>query len=65
MLACVGAGPQDLRVVLLDLDGVLYVENEPLHGAREAVAELREPWARSSAVNEAQPTPGCILSRWQ
>jgi HAD superfamily hydrolase (TIGR01458 family) len=28
--------------VLLDLDGVLYVEDEPVRGAREAVAALRE-----------------------
>jgi HAD superfamily hydrolase (TIGR01458 family) len=32
---------RDLRALLLDLDGVLYVEGEPLPGAREAVAELR------------------------
>jgi HAD superfamily hydrolase (TIGR01458 family) len=31
----------DLRAILLDLDGVLYVGEEPIPGAREAVAELR------------------------
>src|SRR5215216_5238241 len=31
-----------LRALLLDLDGVLYVEDEPLPGARKAVTELRE-----------------------
>jgi len=30
-----------IRAVLLDLDGVLYVEDEPVPGATEAVAELR------------------------
>ena len=30
-----------LRALLVDLDGVLYVEERPLPGAREAVAELR------------------------
>ena len=30
------------KALLLDLDGVLYVEDEPVAGAREAVAELRE-----------------------
>ncbi len=34
--------PGTIRAVLLDLDGVLYVEDEPVPGAREAVAELRE-----------------------
>jgi phospholysine phosphohistidine inorganic pyrophosphate phosphatase len=29
------------QALLLDLDGVLYVEDEPVPGAREAVAELR------------------------
>jgi HAD superfamily hydrolase (TIGR01458 family) len=29
------------KALLLDLDGVLYVEDEPVPGAREAVAELR------------------------
>ena len=32
----------DPHALLLDLDGVLYVEDEPVPGAREAVAELRE-----------------------
>jgi HAD superfamily hydrolase (TIGR01458 family) len=31
-----------IRALLLDLDGVLYVEDEPVPGARDAVAELRE-----------------------
>jgi HAD superfamily hydrolase (TIGR01458 family) len=30
------------RALLLDLDGVLYVEDEPIAGAREAVERLRE-----------------------
>ena len=30
------------RAILLDLDGVLYVEDEPVPGAREAVARLRD-----------------------
>ncbi len=29
------------EAMLLDLDGVLYVEDAPVTGAREAVAELR------------------------
>jgi HAD superfamily hydrolase (TIGR01458 family) len=31
-----------VRAVLLDLDGVLYVEDRPIPGAREAVATLRD-----------------------
>jgi HAD superfamily hydrolase (TIGR01458 family) len=31
----------DPQALLLDLDGVLYVEDEPVPGAREAVADLR------------------------
>jgi HAD superfamily hydrolase (TIGR01458 family) len=31
----------DPQALLLDLDGVLYVEDEPVDGARDAVAELR------------------------
>jgi HAD superfamily hydrolase (TIGR01458 family) len=38
MPAALGA----IDALLLDLDGVLYVEDEPVPGAREAVAELRE-----------------------
>jgi HAD superfamily hydrolase (TIGR01458 family) len=34
--------PGPLHAVLIDLDGVLYVEDEPVPGAREAVAALRE-----------------------
>ena len=30
-----------VRVVLIDLDGVLYVEDEPVPGAHEAVSRLR------------------------
>jgi ribonucleotide monophosphatase NagD (HAD superfamily) len=32
----------EVRALLLDLDGVLYVEDEPVPGAREAVGVLRE-----------------------
>jgi HAD superfamily hydrolase (TIGR01458 family) len=31
-----------VRALLLDLDGVLYVEDEPVPGAKDAVARLRE-----------------------
>ena len=34
--------PEASEAVLLDLDGVLYVEDEPVPGAREAVAALRD-----------------------
>jgi HAD superfamily hydrolase (TIGR01458 family) len=30
-----------IRGLLIDLDGVLYVEDEPVHGAADAIAELR------------------------
>jgi HAD superfamily hydrolase (TIGR01458 family) len=32
----------DVRALLLDLDGVLYVDDEPVPGAREAIGVLRE-----------------------
>jgi HAD superfamily hydrolase (TIGR01458 family) len=32
---------ENVRALLIDLDGVLYVEDEPIPGAREAVQELR------------------------
>ncbi|MEK6277587.1 MAG: TIGR01458 family HAD-type hydrolase [Actinomycetota bacterium] len=38
----VPAALEDVGAVLLDLDGVLYVEGEPLPGAEDAVARLRE-----------------------
>ena len=31
-----------MRAVLLDIDGVLYVEDDPVPGAAEAVARLRD-----------------------
>jgi HAD superfamily hydrolase (TIGR01458 family) len=36
-----GAPLSGIEALLLDLDGVLYVEDEPVAGAREAVARLR------------------------
>jgi HAD superfamily hydrolase (TIGR01458 family) len=36
------AGPGDRIGVLLDIDGVLYVGDEPIVGAHEALSELRE-----------------------
>ena len=33
---------EDVRALLIDLDGVLYVEEEPIAGAAEAVRRLRE-----------------------
>ncbi|UJA20842.1 TIGR01458 family HAD-type hydrolase [Thermoleophilia bacterium SCSIO 60948] len=35
------AGFGDIRGLIVDLDGVLYVGDEPIAGAREALAELR------------------------
>ena len=35
-------GLEGVRALLIDLDGVLYVEEEPIEGAPEAVAKLRE-----------------------
>ena len=33
---------EDVRALLIDLDGVLYVEEEPIAGAAEAIRRLRE-----------------------
>jgi HAD superfamily hydrolase (TIGR01458 family) len=38
----VTAALDDVQLVLLDLDGVLYVEDEPIAGAAEAIAALRD-----------------------
>ena len=40
-----------IRAVLLDLDGVLYVEEEPIAGACAAVADLRERFALRFVTN--------------
>jgi HAD superfamily hydrolase (TIGR01458 family) len=37
---------EGLRALLVDLDGVLYVEDEPISGAREAVDALRDAGLR-------------------
>jgi len=37
---------EGLRALLIDLDGVLYVEDEPIGGAREAVDALRDAGLR-------------------
>jgi HAD superfamily hydrolase (TIGR01458 family) len=52
--------------VLLDLDGVLYVENEPVPGAREAVAALRRQGIALRFVTNTTSRPrGQILERLQ
>ena len=35
------SAPADVRALLVDLDGVLYVEDEPIAGAVDAVAACR------------------------
>lgn len=46
-----------LRAVLLDLDGVLYVGDDPLPGAREAVERLRERFAAVRFVTNTTTRP--------
>ncbi|HKH17860.1 MAG TPA: TIGR01458 family HAD-type hydrolase [Solirubrobacteraceae bacterium] len=54
------------RALLLDLDGVLYVEDEPVPGAREAVAELRERGLALRFVTNTTSRPRrLILERLQ
>jgi HAD superfamily hydrolase (TIGR01458 family) len=56
----------DPKALLLDLDGVLYVEDEPVPGAREAVAELRERGLALRFVTNTTSRPrGRILERLQ
>ena len=43
--------------MLLDLDGVLYVEDEPIAGAVEAVAALRERGLRLRFVTNTTSRP--------
>jgi HAD superfamily hydrolase (TIGR01458 family) len=55
-----------LRALLVDLDGVLYVEDEPVPGAREAVAELRERGLALRFVTNTTSRPRrLILERLQ
>src|SRR5215218_10481363 len=52
------------RALLIDLDGVLYVEDEPVAGAREAVAELRARGLALRFVTNTTSRPrGAILER--
>jgi HAD superfamily hydrolase (TIGR01458 family) len=46
-----------VRTVLLDLDGVLYVEDEPIEGAREAVAALRDAGLALRFVTNTTASP--------
>jgi ribonucleotide monophosphatase NagD (HAD superfamily) len=49
--------------VLLDLDGVLYVEDEPIPGAIEAVALRRARGLRLRFVTNTTRGPGATSSR--
>jgi HAD superfamily hydrolase (TIGR01458 family) len=49
------------QALLLDLDGVLYVEDEPVPGAREAVAELRERGLALRFVTNTTSRPRRLL----
>jgi len=54
----------DAQALLLDLDGVLYVEDEPVPGAREAVAEVRERGLALRFVTNTTSRPrNAILER--
>jgi HAD superfamily hydrolase (TIGR01458 family) len=54
------------NALLLDLDGVLYVEDEPVPGAREAVAELRSRGLALRFVTNTTSRPRrLILGRLQ
>jgi HAD superfamily hydrolase (TIGR01458 family) len=54
----------DLRALLIDLDGVLYVEDEPLPGARDAVSHLRASGAALRFVTNTTSRPRrAILAR--
>jgi phospholysine phosphohistidine inorganic pyrophosphate phosphatase len=55
-----------VRAVLLDLDGVLYVEDEPVPGAVEAVGRLRDAGLALRFVTNTTSRPrGAILERLQ
>ena len=60
------AEPVPLRAVMLDLDGVLYVEDEPVAGATGAVAALRERGLALRFVTNTTSRPRrAILERLQ
>jgi HAD superfamily hydrolase (TIGR01458 family) len=62
--SCFTAVTDELHALLIDLDGVLYVENEPLPGARAAVAELRASGAALRFVTNTTARPRrAILER--
>ncbi len=55
-----------IDALLIDLDGVLYVEDQPLPGAREAVAELRATGVALRFVTNTTARPRrAILERLQ
>jgi phospholysine phosphohistidine inorganic pyrophosphate phosphatase len=54
----------ELHALLIDLDGVLYVEDEPVPGARAAVAQLRDSGAALRFVTNTTARPRrAILDR--
>ncbi len=54
---------RNIKGLLLDIGGVLYVGHEAIAGAPEAVARLRERYAMRFLTNTTRSTPEMILDR--
>ena len=56
---------EGVRTWLVDLDGVVWLAGQPIAGAREAVAAVRESGRRTLFVtNNSGPTKSVLVSRW-